>query len=336
MRTTARHDERLVKKVAETDDDRLSTAYHQQILQYQKEHNSLLATIREEEARQRLSARPIDIDAAKAYLTNLRETLDQDIPIAAEAIRALTGSIRVRQEQLPDRKRSRWVASFQPNLRELLRRVSLPETMIDDATSKSVSESNTVEVVIDKLPKYELLAAEILELQQSGTSPNALAASYGTTWSAISETLEFAKSGKRPTRASAKKQSSKGQNSKATKYKDLAPRVAELRDVQTKHIDWIAEHLGVSEGTVRRAYDYAHPEAVRKAVAEKTAVKRGRFTHLDHTIFEKILEMSGQGQSPQEIAAVVGCGVSTVRRELWRLEAERRDDRPAQAEAKSA
>ena len=102
--------ERLVKKVAETDDDRLSTAYHQQILQYQKEHNSLLATIREEEARQRLSARPIDIDAAKAYLTNLRETLDQDIPIAAEAIRALTGSIRVRQEQLPDRKRSRWIA----------------------------------------------------------------------------------------------------------------------------------------------------------------------------------------------------------------------------------
>ena len=87
---------------------------------------------------------------------------------------------------------------------------------------------------------------------------------------------------------------------------------------------------------MRRAYDYAHPEAVGQAVAEKAAVKRGRFTHLDHTIFEMILEMSGQGQSPKEIAAVVGCGVSTVRREVWRLEAERRSNRPAQTQAKSA
>ena len=327
--------ERLVKKVAETDDDRLSTAYHQQILQYQKEHNSLLTTIREEEARQRLSTRPIDIDAAKTYLTDLRETLNQDIPIAAEAIRALTGPIRVRQEQLPGRKRSRWVASFQPNLPELLRRVSPPDTKIDDATSKAVSESNTVEVVIDKLPKYEFLAAEFQKLQQSGTSKTALASAFGLSPKVVTQTLEFAKTGERPTAQPAKR-SSDGQNSKATKYKDIAPRVAELRDVQRKHIDWIAEHLGVSEGTVRRAYDYAHPEAVRKAVAEKAAIKRGRFTHLDHTIFEKIRELSGQGQSPKEIAAVVGCGVSTVRREVWRLEAERRDDRPAQAGAKSA
>ena len=328
--------ERLVKKVAETDDDRLSTAYHQQILQYQREHNSLLATIREEEARQRSSARPIDIDAAKAYLTDLRETLDQDIPVAAETIRALTGPIRVRQELLPGRNRSRWVASFQPNLQELLRRVSPPETQIDDATSKAVSESTTVEVVIDKLPKYELLAAEFQKLQQCGASKTALASAFGLSPKVVTQTLEFAKTGERPTALPAKKKSSDGQNSKATRYKDIAPRVAELRDVQMKHIDWIAEHLGVSEGTVRRAYDYAHPEAVRKAVAEKAAVKRGRFTHLDHTIFEKIRELSDQGQSPKEIADVVGCGVSTVRREILRLEAERRDDRTTQTAAKSA
>lgn len=328
--------ERLVKKVAETDDDRLSTAYHQQILQYQKEHNSLLATIREEEARQRSSARPIDIDEAKTYLADLRETLDQDIPVAAEAIRALTGPIRVRQEQLPGRQRVRWVASFQPNLPELLRRVSPPETQIDAATTKAVSESNTVEVVIDKLPKYELLAAEFQKLQQCGASKTALASAFGLSPKVVAQTLEFAKTGERPTAQPAKKKSSDGQNSKATKHKDIAPRVAELRDVQRKPIEWIAKHLGVSEGTVNRAYDYAHPEAVKKAVAEKTAVKRGRFTHLDHTIFEKIRELSDQGQSPKEIAAVVGCGVSTVRREIWRLEAERRDDCPAQTQAKSA
>ncbi len=328
--------ERLVIKVADAGDERLSAAYHQQAQKYQKEANSLLAAIRAEESRHHSSCRPIAIEEAKTYLSDLRQLLDQDIPVAAEAIRALTGPIRVRQELLPGRKRSRWVASFQPNLPELLRRVSPPETRIDDATSKAVSESNTVEVVIDQLPKYELLAAEILELHQSGASPNALAASYGTTWSAISETLEFAKSGKRPARPSAKKQPTKGPNSKAAKYKDLAPRVAELHDVQKKPLDRIAKQLGVSEGTVRRAYDHAHPEAVRQAVAEKAAVNRGRFTHLDHTIFEKIRELSGQGQSPKEIAAVVGCGVSTVRREIWRLEAGCRGDHPAQTQAKSA
>ena len=328
--------ERLVIKVADAGDERLSAAYHQQAQKYQKEANSLLATIRAEESRHQASCCPIDIDAAKTYLTDLRETLDQDIPVAAEAIRALTGPIRVRQEQLPGRKRSRWIASFQPNLRELLRRVSPPETQIDDATSTAVSESNTVEVVIDKLPKYELLATEFQKLLQGGASKTALASAYGLAPKVVTQTLEFAKTGERPTAQPAKKKSSDGQNSKATKYKDLAPRVAELRDVQMKHIDWIAEHLGVTEGTVRRAYDYAHPEAVRKAVAEKAAVKRGRFTHLDHTIFEKIRELSGQGQSPKEIAAVVGCGVSTVRREVWRLEAERRGDRPAQTQAKSA
>ncbi len=328
--------ERLVIKVADAGDERLSAAYHQQAQKYQKEANSLLATIRAEESRHQTSCRPIDIDEAKAYLADLRETLDQDIPIAAEAIRALTGPIRVRQELLTGRKRSRWVASFQPNLGELLRRVSPPEIPIDDATSKAVSESTTVEVVIDKLPKYELLAAELQKLQQSGTSKTALASAFGLSPKVVTQTLEFVKTGERPTAQPAKKKSSVGQNPKATRYKDIAPRVAELRDVQMKHIDWIAEHLGVSEGTVRRAYDYAHPEAVRKAVAEKAAVKRGRFTHLDHTIFEKIRELSDQGQSPKEIAAVVGCGVSTVRREVWRLEAERRGDRPAQAEAKSA
>lgn len=328
--------ERLVKKVAETDDDRLSTAYHQQILQYQKEHNSLLATIREEEARQRLSARPIEIEEAKKYLSDVRQLLDKDIPVAAEAIRALTGPIRVRQEQLTGRKRSRWIASFQPNLRELLRRVSPPEAKINDATSKAVSESNTVEVVIDKLPKYELLAAEFQKLQQSRTSKTALASAYGLAPKVVTQTLEFAKTGERPTAQPAKKKSSDGQNSKATRYKDIAPRVAELRDVQKKPLDRIAKQLGVSEGTVRRAYDHAHPEAVRQAVAEKAAIKRGRFTHLDHTIFEMIRDLSGQGQSPKEIAAVVGCGVSTVWREIWRLEAECRGDHPAQTQAKSA
>ena len=328
--------ERLVIKVADAGDERLSAAYHQQAQKYQKEANSLLATIRAEESFHQTSCRPIEIEEAKTYLSDLRQLLDQDIPIAAEAIRALTGPIRVRQEQLPGRKRSRWVASFQPNLPELLRRVSPPGTKIDDATSTAVSESNTVEVVIDKLPQYELLAAEFQKLQQSGTSKTALASAYGLSPKVVTQTLEFAKTGERPTAQPAKKKSSDGQNPKATQYKDLAPRVVELRDVQRKHINWIAKHLGVSGGTVRRAYDYAHPEAVSKAVAEKATVKRGRFTHLDHTIFEKIRELSGQGQSPKEIAAVVGCGVSTVRREIWRLEAERRDDHPAQAEAKSA
>ena len=157
--------DRLVKKVAETDNDQLSGAYHQQVLQYQKEHNVLQATIRAEEARQRSSVTPIAIEQAKAYLTNLRELLGQDLSVAAEAIRALTGPIKIRQESESGHSRQRWVASFQPNLRELLRRVCPAEAPIGSVVA-AVQVANTVEVVIDKPPKYEYLADEILELQK--------------------------------------------------------------------------------------------------------------------------------------------------------------------------
>ena len=87
-----------------------------------------------------------------------------------------------------------------------LARVQCPQVGIlaNSATTCAVVLVTRVNRMIDKLPKYELLAAEILELHQKGASPNPLAAAYGTTWSAISEALEFAKSGQRPTRPSAK------------------------------------------------------------------------------------------------------------------------------------
>ncbi len=327
--------DRLVKKVAETDNDQLSDAYHQQVLQYQKEYNVLQATIRAEEARQQLNIPPIGIDQAKTYLTHLRELLDQDIPVAAEAIRALTGPIKVRQESESGRSRQRWVASFKPNLRELLRRVCLPETPIGSAVA-AVQVADTVEVLIDKPPKYEGLADEILELQKNGVSKTALAAAYGTTWRTISETSEFAKTRKRPKPQPHKKRSSNGKNPKATMYKALAPKVAELRDVQKKSLEWIAKELGVAEGTVNRAYDHAHPEIVRKAIDDKTKVNRGRFTHLDRTVFAKIHELARQGQSPNKIATAAGCSGNTVRREIQRMAAERRDNSSSQATTKPA
>jgi len=328
--------ERLVKKVAETDNDQLSIAYHRQVMDYQQEHNGLLASIRNEEARQKVRVQRIDLAQTKEYLSNLREILNSDIPTAAAAIRTITGPITVRQESLPGRKRQRWVASFQPNLRELLRRVSPPDSQVGDQIESPALDSETVEVIIDKLPLYEEIASEVLELSQRGVSTTAIVSKFNTSWKIIAEAAEFAKTGKRPDKKPSSKRSSNGINLKAEKYKQLASTVTELRDVQHKSFCKIAKQLGVGEGVVHRAYDYAHPELVQQAISEMTDIKRGQYAHLNRDVFEKIRELSSTGQTPVEIAKVAGCSANTVRRELQKLAAERNDGTSPEAAKDSA
>ena len=75
-------------------------------------------------SRQDPRGRPAESQAAQAaepgpskvYLPDLRELLNQEVPMAAEAIRTLTGPIKIRQEKIPGKRGARWIATFSPDL----------------------------------------------------------------------------------------------------------------------------------------------------------------------------------------------------------------------------
>jgi hypothetical protein len=64
-----------------------------------KELNDRLALISQAERKNRKPALPLPLDRALAYLGDIRNTLNQEIPRAAEVIRNLVGRIAMQQEK---------------------------------------------------------------------------------------------------------------------------------------------------------------------------------------------------------------------------------------------
>lgn len=83
----------------------------------------------------------------------------------------------------------------------------------------------------------------------------------------------------------------------------------------------IAQELKCSEPTVRRAYDYAHPEALHEAAAVGRPPNRGRNSRLGAKVHADIREMLREGKSTKQIMAKVGCSRSTVARHRQNKEA---------------
>lgn len=90
--------------------------------------------------------------------------------------------------------------------------------------------------------------------------------------------------------------------------------VVRLRDDRRLSFKKIAQQLGVSEGTVTRAYDRGKPQAVREAAERGQKPRRGRYSHLGPKVFERIRAGLKAGDSPERVAGLVGCSVSTAYR----------------------
>lgn len=184
-----------------------------------------------------------------------------------------------------------------------------------------------VEVVIEKLPKYEQLAPKFKSLSDGGATINAIAAMHGMTWAEAKMVLDFAITGKRPYVAS--KKTTSGLGRPKTKYLDVAAEVARLRDDEQVSFAKIAERLGIGESTALRAYDHARPDRAQQAAESGKKVERGRYCHLSAAKRRMIREFLSTGMSAEQIAREVDCGVNTVHREKARMESEHRSGRVA-------
>ena len=319
---------KLVQKVEKEPDEALCDGYHARIKELQKEVNELKTTIREAEAHNQAPPAPLDAERAKVYLTDLRGLLNQEVPMAAEAIRTLTGPIKIRQEKVPGKRGARWIATFSPDLTALLRKLAKDKGYSDFPTLAAIpADTRPIEVIVDKVPKYELLAPTFKQLRDNGASVQSIAHSHGMSWDYADQILKFADTGQRPQWGTGK---GRGNGmAKACIYKDIAPDVVRMRNEEKKSFEEIAAAMKVGIATVCRAYDFGCPDAVREAAMEGKLPKRGSSSRLGEKKFEEIRKLLRDGTTDPEVAAKVGCGQSTVARERRKMKAEADGDQAA-------
>lgn len=319
---------KLVRKVEREPDEALCDAYDVRIKELQKEANELKAAIREAEAHNRAPPEPLDVERAKVYLADLRGLLNQEIPMAAEATHTLTGPIKIRQEKVSGRPGARWIATFSPDVAALLRQVARDKQYLDSKSLDAApTEAQTVEVAIEKVPRYELWAPLFKQMEENGASIQTIASTYKICWQDAKAILDFAKTGRRP-----KWRSGKGDGTgqvQATKYLEIQEEVSHLRDVKKMPFRTIAAQLGVGAGTVRRAYDSTHQDTVCDAAERGKTPDRGRSSILGEEKHQMIREMLRNGKKDKEIAAKVGCGTSTVGRVRRQMQAAAGEDQAA-------
>ena len=319
---------KLVKKVEKEPDDDLCEAYHSRIKELQKKINELKAAIRQADQQNRKKdIKPLKLDQAMAYLADLRGLLNQEIPMAAEAIRTLTGPIKIRQEKTPGRRGARWIATFSPDLLRLLRYVAKQNGDPDVALLDVIpSDAEPVQLVIEKVPKYERLAPEFKRMRDNGASVQSIATAHGMSWQYASEILHFADTGERPKWKAGERPKAER---KRIKYVEIAKEVAQLREQQKMSFPKIAARFGVAEGTARRAYEHARPGTFRKAAKSGGSPTRGPRPNLDEDTIRKIHELIRSGAKARGIAKEVGCATSTVYRVRSRMQDTTSEERAA-------
>jgi hypothetical protein len=303
---------KLVVRIEKEADEALTEAYDKRVKELQRELNRLRAALRQAEKQNDFKLPPpLDKERILEYLRDVPALFRQDIPMAAEAIRTLTGLITIRQEPVPGKKRgARWVATFQPDLVRLLQYVAKDEPGVGVLAWGNDTPGPAMEVPIDNVPKYEKLAPIFKEMHDKGASIESIASAHHISWQYAKEIIHFAETGERPKW----RQGRRTGRGRRVKYTEIADTVVAMKEKEKMPFKQIAAKLGVSKSTACRAFDLARPEAVREAVEQGKKPHRGQYSHLGEATKEKVRDLLRQGKSPSAIAAETGCGTSTVRR----------------------
>jgi hypothetical protein len=314
---------RRVEDLKESEEG-LREGYERRIIQQQKEVEELRKQLREAEQTNTPLPCKLSKKALRAYLPELRAILNQEIPVAAEAIRYLTGPIAIRQEEIPGKKRgARWIATFTPDLLALLRHVTHGKDCPDAVTLEFLSHGNwitqpTAAIPIESIPKYEQLAPKFKELRDKGASIQTIAAAHGLCWDQAKMILHFSDTGERPKWPSKKR--AKSTLPQPEKYITHSEEVSRRRQ-QGESFALIGRELGICEGTVRRAWDHAHAAQANAAASSGMTPDRGHYRHVPSEKVNQVHSLLKEGNlTIREIASLCVVSQSTVRREQLSLQ----------------
>jgi len=292
-----------------------------------EELNKKIATLqqqlREAEAANAEPPPPIDLGDVLGYLDDLRGLLDQSVESSAYAMRALFGKVMVEEADIPGRKRKAWIGHINGNLVPLMAKASKMLQCPDSGTwefllTRIWKYEFLAEVSLCETPAYVLYAEELKALHDDGVSVEMIASRYGMSSSWVQKSIRFAETGARPQVTGGKRTGE--QVGKPPKYIAIADDVNRLkaRKMSFPKIQaWLLEYRGIEvrEGTIRRSWNYANPQAVKKAVEERTSpAERASYRNLPADTFSLIKQMLAEGHDVREIATAAGCSTNTVYR----------------------
>ncbi len=316
LRRSEKTIEGLFARSERTNDEGLKDEYDRRIAQHRRAADKLRVRLRDLEVANRPTPPPLDRDHIPVYLSDIRTLLQQEIPVAAEAIRELTGPITIHQEAEPGRKRgAKWIATFQPSLVRFLRKIAKDRSYPDSLTLEILSTGNwitaePVQVVIDQDPAKRGLAARAVELAKTH-SQRTTAAALGVSVETVNNAVKVA-NGERPRKRAARRRASGQSHSKRVTYRDIASEVAHRYDHLGQSFRQIARELGVWPPMVQRAYDHAHPELVAQAIKTGKPVERARKSRLAPAKLARMEEMIRAGARTIDIVRELSCSKKTV------------------------
>jgi transposase len=272
-------------------------------------------------------------------LSDLHAVLSQDVAIAAPVLAKLTGPISMTQGEHQGRKGTPWIAKFKLDLAAGLAAMGCAADSPYQQTweylhAHSVQVGDQLELVIEEIPDYELLAPQVKELHDQKPDLSKIRKALGVTWLTAKAALRFAETGERPARRGQKAEVPRDKAKPI--YQELAPIVAKMHDedkLKFKEITALLNQQGiqVTEGPVGRAYQYFHRDKTAATIANGEEIKRRKCPHLSTEAKCEIKQLLLAGDlSVIEIANKFGCRRTTIYRLKDQLDSsqERKSARP--------
>lgn len=316
------------KLIEATDDVATIDRYDGRVKDLGKQVAPFLDQIRAAERQNAPAPRLLDLKGLKQLLTNPRDVLNQSISAAAVALRNLTGPIRITQEQIPGRRHgARWIATFSLKFVEFLAKIAGEKDSPDRVTLeylKSRFWTMPVEcrAEIEDPQPFELHAPEVTRLADGGASINVISAKLGISAGTARNSLRFGRTGVRPTWKKKKKGGQCGTANKC-KYLVIKDAVVKRHDVDGVPLEHLTGEFGVGIATIRRAYYAGRPDLVAKAAAGGSLYRVGARPKSETEARQRVAALLNSGLTRHEIAAQVGCGLSTVYRVRAQLKREK-------------
>ena len=239
-----------------------------------KEVAELERRLREAEAANADPPPPIKRDDVQLYLGDLRSLLEQSFEKSAKVMRILLGRVSVEAVPVKNRKRKLWIGHVNQDLVPLMahagRLLQTPDSGTWEFLCNRIWKFPVLaEVKLVAPPAYERMGPPYKALRDRGRSIGMIAAAERVSACSVRQAIRFAETGERP-RGSGTKPTGRRRRGQP-KYRVIADDVARLKDQRVSFpaiIAWLAEHRGITvgEATVRRGWNYAHPQAVREAL----------------------------------------------------------------------
>lgn len=295
----------------------------EQVRRHERSLKELRDQLAEMKSRNVTPPPPMTMADLEKMLSDLHAVLNQDVAIAAPVLAKLTGPIAITQGEHQGRKGTPWIARFKLDLAAALAAMGCASDCPHHQTweylhAHSVQDGDWVEVVIDEIPKYELLATRVKELMDQKVDLTQIAELLGVTLQFAQAALRFAETGVRP--QSQRKAQTELRGRHKSKYRVLASIVAKMHDEEkltfveiTKRLN--QEGIQVTEGPVGRAYQYFHRDKIAAAIAAGEGSKRRKCRRLSDEEKLEIKQLLLAGSlSVIQIANRFGCRRTTIYR----------------------